>query len=464
MTVRRTGIRRTGVRRTGVAVVAVLALVAATIEHVRAGDADAARRDAEDRLAVARAIAADETDGEADDEATLRDRRAALIDVLAATGDAEDDIDTRLGEQATEEQAIADAQFGIDLSTLRLAEVADVLGLQAQAIEPLRVCLSGMDAANRALNTADHDAASAALRDAAAACRRVQGTGGAGPVLPFDFPDPHIVFDGRRWWGYATNSTAGAVQMISSSDLGTWTVEGNALDTLPNWARPGATWAPAVVAHGGRWLLYYTVREDASGLQCISVASASSPSGPFSDTSGGPLVCERAEGGSIDPDPVVDVHGRLFLLWKTELDTRGHAAELRGSQMTDDGRGFVGDIATLLTAAGGWEGRTIEGPAMVQMGGYHLLYSAGSYNGSGYAVGVAQCETMLGPCTRQQSGPVLSTGGGTSGPGGLSVFNAGGYLATAYHAWEPGAVGYPNNRYLHLGGLSARGGGLSLQR
>lgn len=360
------------------------------------------------------------------------------------------------------EAEIAATEAEVAATAAALDRISDVLGLQRLLLDPLQTCVRGVAAANAALAGRDHDAAAAALDESAAACLQVRA-GSAPPAHPFDFPDPDIVRGpAGRWWGYATNSTAGAVQMISSADLVTWRVEGSALAALPDWARPGATWAPAVIEHGGRWLLYYTVREDASGLQCISVATGPGAGGPFVDASTGPLVCERDEGGSIDPDPVVD-GGRLHLLWKTELDTLGRAAELRGAALDTTGTAVDGPVSTLLTAASAWERRTIEGPAMLRSGGYHLLYSGGSWNGGGYAVGAARCESVVGPCSRVSAEPVLRTQGSLTGPGGLSVFSGPTGPRAAFHAWQGDDVGYPANRYLHLGEITVSGGTVTIR-
>lgn len=360
------------------------------------------------------------------------------------------------GAIAQERNAIEGAHAEFRAATRTLEELGRLLGIQEAAIEPLRACVAGVGQAAAALANGDHDGAAGRLGAASDACLQARA-GGASLRFPYDFPDPHVVRGGDRWIAYATNSSAGAVQMISSPDLRSWRVEGNALAAVPSWAQPGATWAPAVIDHGGSWLLFYTVRERASGLQCISVASASSAAGPFVDRTSEPLVCERDEGGSIDPEPVRDGN-QLALLWKTELDTRGGAAEIRAARLGPGGTALAGDASTLLRAGGGWEGRTIEGPTMLRSGNaLHLLFSGNSWSGSQYGVGTARCDSVLGPCRRTSGSPILAGDGSVEGPGGLSVFQGPGGPMGAYHGWQPGQVGYPHNRYLHFAHISAEG-------
>ena len=58
----------------------------------------------------------------------------------------------------------------------------------------------------------------------------------SGLVYPFDFPDPDVILVGQTYYAYATNSVAGNIQIIDSTDLTHWTAVGNA---LPSPARVG---------------------------------------------------------------------------------------------------------------------------------------------------------------------------------------------------------------------------------
>jgi beta-xylosidase len=78
--------------------------------------------------------------------------------------------------------------------------------------------------------------------------------------------------------------------------------------------------------------------------------------------------------------------------------------------------------------------------------------------GTDYAVGVAVCTGPLGPCSEPSSTPILSSDAHLEGPGGASVFfDTSGSPWIAFHAWSPGAVGYPNSRSLYLRRLDLSG-------
>jgi hypothetical protein len=84
-------------------------------------------------------------------------------------------------------------------------------------------------------------------------------------------------------------------------------------------------------------------------------------------------------------------------------------------------------------------------------GRYYLFFSGNDWDSANYAVGVAACSGPLGPCTDASPSPILSSGPAVAGPGGESVFaDTSGNFWIAFHAWVPGAVGFPNSRDLYL--------------
>ena len=271
------------------------------------------------------------------------------------------------------------------------------------------------------------------------------GAVSSAPAYPGDFPDPYVLLAGSTYWAYATGSAGRNLQVISSPDLRTWSAPADPLPVLPAWSRPGLTWAPGVLPVGGRFLMYYTVRDAASDRQCISVASAGSPGGPFTDTSSAPLVCQVANGGSIDPTPFVDATG-AYLLWKSDDNALGRPTHLWGQRLSSDGGSLVGSPALLLSQDRPWQSPVIEGPSMVADGGvYYLFYGAGDWSSAAAAIGYARCASPLGPCTNAStSGPWLGSRPHAAGPSGPAVFvDAAGATRLAYHAWT-GAVGYQN--------------------
>ena len=351
-------------------------------------------------------------------------------------------------ERVQAHAALVRIQQGLGLTKQDLAKAKAAQNQVAQYSAPRDACVRGVRNATTALQRGDSAAAIAALADADAACATALAAV-TGARYPYDFPDPSVIEFGGRYYAYSTNSGVGNVQVLVSSDLEKWSIVGDALAALPAWAAPGATWAPAVMVRGPLVLAYYTTRDRVSGLQCISVAAATSPTGPFIDGSAAPLVCQA--GGSIDPSPFVDENGAAWLHWKSEAIPA--APTMIWSQpLRDDGLKLAGLPAPLLSPGQSWERGVIEGPSMVRIEGRdYLFYSGGFWTSAGYGQGVAICDSAAGPCRRILSGPVLASAGRVAGPGGGAAFTTpAGDTWLAFHAFTEPNVGYPNSRTLHL--------------
>jgi beta-xylosidase len=264
----------------------------------------------------------------------------------------------------------------------------------------------------------------------------------ANPVVVADFPDPGLLAEGGTFHLYGTQGGGANIQTLTSTDLVHWTAGDDALPEVGSWASTGNTWAPEVVKVGARYLLFYVAHDDASGKQCIGRASASTPEGPFRDTSPSPLVCQAGQGGSIDADPVRDPDGHLYLYWKNDGNCCDRPVRLWGQRLSAAGTSLVGHPVALLSNTKAWQGNLIEAPEMVTHGADHLLfYSANDYASTSYAVGYARCAGPLGPCTDASEDPVLASNKAAAGPGHCFVFTVGDQTWMLYHAWPPDAIG-----------------------
>jgi beta-xylosidase len=266
------------------------------------------------------------------------------------------------------------------------------------------------------------------------------------PVFPGDFADPFVLVTEAAYYAFATNLGSSNVPVARSADLTTWTTLGDAMPVLPAWAESGKslTWAPAVLALDGRYLLFFTARDHRSGRQCIGRAESLAPAGPFVDAGLSPFICQADLGGSIDPSVVRDASGQVYLLWKNDGNCCGRPVTLWSQRLGSDGRTLSGLAVALLARDRPWEGPLIEAPTMWQAsGGWHLLYSANRWDTDQYAIGYARCDSPLGPCRKVGEGPVMASDSATAGPGGAEVFtdHQGGRWV-AYHGWTAGSVGY----------------------
>ena len=257
---------------------------------------------------------------------------------------------------------------------------------------------------------------------------------GAAPAIDGDFPDPAVLRapDGF-YYAYATQGQGANIQVARSRDLRRWERPGDALPVKPAWAaRTQDFWAPHVVAHDGRYYLYYSARPDAAlsdkarGL-CLAVATAARPQGPFTD-SGRPLRCGE---GFVNIDPMAfddPATGRRLLYWGSgfgAIKVRELAADrvsfAAGSTPID----LVGPLPDESSRN---YRRLVEGAWMVRRDGwYYLFFSGDNCCGpkANYAVMVARSRNATGPFTvRDDAGA----------PGGVILAARGRWLAPGHNA------------------------------
>ncbi|HVL54612.1 MAG TPA: glycoside hydrolase family 43 protein, partial [Vitreimonas sp.] len=222
---------------------------------------------------------------------------------------------------------------------------------------------------------------------------------------------------------------------------------------LPRWqpSSKGLTWAPEVIETSAGFVMHYTARDVQAGRQCLAVAVAEEPSGPFVDESDAPLICQLDLGGSIDSNPFVDEDGTQWLLWKNDGNCCGIPTRFYMQEMSEDGLTLSGAVHDLgVQNDRPWERDVIEAPTLwLHDGTYYLFYSANGYNTRNYAVGYATSDTLLGPYTDAPENPILATrapvgspAGDAAGPGHQSIVeDDDGDLWFAYHAWDVALVG-----------------------
>jgi beta-xylosidase len=273
-----------------------------------------------------------------------------------------------------------------------------------------------------------------------------------------DVPDPFLLNDGVRWVLYSTQVGLTNVPVATTPDLATWSPPTDALPELPAWAEWGHTWAPGALRRPGGFVLYFTARHRAMGLQCIGASTSRSATGPFTATGPEPLVCQQDLGGSIDPHPFVDIDGTTYLLWKADGNAIGRTSTLFSQRLRQDGLALEGHATALLSNDAAWEAPLVENPALLRVEGrYVLLYSGGWWESNGYATGYATCASPAGPCGKVTTErPLHRSDGEVAGPGGACVITGpAADMWLAHHGWTPGAVGYAAGgaRSLHFRSL-----------
>ncbi|WP_081687480.1 family 43 glycosylhydrolase [Glycomyces tenuis] len=169
-------------------------------------------------------------------------------------------------------------------------------------------------------------------------------------------------FDMREW------------RVWSSDDMVNWTDHGSpmSIETFA-WARQDA-WAGHTVERNGKFYWYVPVVNDATGRMAIGVGVADSPTGPFEDALGHPLV----ENGEIDPAVFIDDDGQAYLYWGNP--------NLWYVELNEDMVSYSGGVNQIPLTTEGFGERTgdserptlyEEGPWVYQRDGlYYMVYAA----------------------------------------------------------------------------------------
>jgi arabinan endo-1,5-alpha-L-arabinosidase len=269
------------------------------------------------------------------------------------------------------------------------------------------------------------------------------------PVITRDFPDPAVLAVGSTYYAYSTSSTYKSkvwhVPVAQSSALtGKWTEVGDALPELPDWVNKdgvghGNVWAPEVAARSdGSYILYFTARAANQNVQCIGVALADSPKGPFQGVGTKPLVCRPEDVDSIDPGAFTDTDGKQYLLYTSG---RGKST-IWLQQVSIDGMTSIGERRALIQADRPEEGNIVEAPAMVRHGSkYVLFYSGNAYNSGKYFVNYATANSLASTFVKHD-GQFLTKdtlGGGMDNPGGQALVPGVKHDYLLFHAYNGGS-------------------------
>ena len=247
---------------------------------------------------------------------------------------------------------------------------------------------------------------------------RSEGVERAGnPVFPGWYADPEGIIFGKEYWIYPTYSAPYDQQVLmdafSSPDLVHWTKHSNILNTNSiRWAKR-AMWAPAVVAKGGKYFLFFganDIHDPKKEVGGIGVAVADHPAGPFKDYLGKPLIGEIHNGAQpIDQFVFKDHDGQYYMIY-------GGWSHCNIVRLKDDFTGFLpfpdGTIFKEITPE-----HYVEGPFMFRKNGkYYFMWSEGGWGGPHYSVAYAIADSPLGPFKRigkvLQQDPKVATGAG----------------------------------------------------
>jgi unsaturated rhamnogalacturonyl hydrolase len=229
-------------------------------------------------------------------------------------------------------------------------------------------------------------------------------------VLFADYSDPDVIRAGNLY--YLVSSSFDAVPglpILESRDLQHWTIIGHAVQRLPDWGdavaqsrgsaapsnraaeqprnRIGAgngMWAPSIRYHDG-WFWIYVGDPDRG----IFMTRAKNAHGPWE-----PLTLVKEAKGWIDPCPLWDDDGNVYLVHAWAKSRAGFNSVLTVNKLTSDGKHVADDGVVVF------DGRerhpTIEGPKFYKRNGWYYIFAPAGGVKRGWQT-VLRSKSVYGP-------------------------------------------------------------------
>lgn len=224
----------------------------------------------------------------------------------------------------------------------------------------------------------------------------------------------------------------------STTDMVNWTDRGSPLSLKTfSWAAKDA-WAGQVIFRNGKFYWYVPINAKGQGMS-IGVAISNSPTGPFVDAIGKPMI--HSGNGDIDPTVFINDDGQAYLYWGNPY--------LKYVKLNADMVSYAGDIVTVPLTKEGFSVRYKdadkrpsayeEGPWIYKRKNlYYLLYPAG---GVPEHLAYSTAPTATGPWTYKDTI--------------MTIIKKGGAFTN-----HPGLIDYKGKTYLfyHNGALPGGGG------
>ncbi len=210
------------------------------------------------------------------------------------------------------------------------------------------------------------------------------------PVLFGDYSDPDVVRVGSDYYLVSSSfQCVPGLPILHSTDLVSWTIVGHAVDRLPwpEFDRPqhgNGLWAPSLRHHGGYFWIY--VGDPDRG---ILMTRARDVRGPWE-----PLTVVKSAKGWIDPCPLWDDDGSMYLVHAWAKSRAGFNSVLTVNRLSADGRSVIGEGTLVFDGAS--RHPTIEGPKFYKRNGWYYIFAPAGGVTNGWQT-VLRSKNVLGP-------------------------------------------------------------------
>ncbi|TPG63652.1 arabinan endo-1,5-alpha-L-arabinosidase [Hymenobacter nivis] len=307
----------------------------------------------------------------------------------------------------------------------------------------------------------------------------VAALGSLGQWGPYNVHDPAVIKDDDGYYYmYSTDVGYGisdavltpGLQVRRSKDLVQWEFVGWALKGLPPLGvayitqRGGVPnkllWAPYVLKVGSEYRLYYSLASNVFKLSTIGLATASAPTGPWTEK-GLVVTTDNSSAditNGIDPTVIVDQQGQHRIYYGSAFDGI-HVVKLDAATGLNATPGDRGPRIAQRGSTGGQINGNIEGPEIVynkEQGKYYLFISY-DWLQTKYNVRVGRANSPQGPFLdfrgrdlnlAEDHGPMILAPyqfeghSGWQGTGHCGVFSDGNGQYYMAHQGRPGIDSY----------------------
>lgn len=214
------------------------------------------------------------------------------------------------------------------------------------------------------------------------------------PVANADYSDPDVVA-GPDGWFYLTASSFACtpgLPILRSADLVNWEIVNYALraleprefyDAAPRHGK--GVWAPSIRWHDGMYYIYWGDPDFG-----IFMVKAEDPTGCWSEP-----VLVKAGRGMIDPTPLWDDDGRVYLVHAWAASRAGFNSVLTVFELSPDGERPVSEPVMVFDGNDGVN-HTIEGPKLYKRDGRYYIFAPAGGVEQGWQLAM-RSDNIYGP-------------------------------------------------------------------
>jgi beta-xylosidase len=215
------------------------------------------------------------------------------------------------------------------------------------------------------------------------------------PVINADYSDPDAIRVGDDFYMISSSfNHSPGLPILHSKDLVNWKLIGHALKRQPPFdhfsavQHGGGVWAPAIRYYNNEFYIYYPDPDFG-----IYVTKAKSITGPWSE----PVLVEAGK-GLIDPCPLWDNDGKVYLVHAYAGSRAGFKSILVVKELNKEGTKVIGD--PVLVFDGHATDPTLEGPKFYKRNGYYYIFAPAGGVSTGWQL-VLRSKNVYGPYERK---------------------------------------------------------------